>query len=208
MDSLLNEVNDLEKGKIRKLVDQRMLEFKKMGKKDPDQIFCELCFCLLTANYDAAKAINIQNKIGGGFCDLPEGEVPKMLKKLRYRFPNVRAKYIVESRNRKDELIKLLKSKKSDNEKREWIVKNIKGLVFKEASHFLRNIGYLNCASIDFHIVDILVDNKVIKKPKTITPKIYLEIEKALIRIANKLQLNLAELDLYLWYLETGKILK
>lgn len=38
--------------------------------------------------------------------------------------------------------------------------------------------------------------------------KKYLEIEDLLRKITKKLNLNLAELDLYLWYLETGKILK
>ena len=68
MDLLQDQVQALKSGKIKKLIDQRMSEFNKMGNKSPDQIFCELCFCLLTANYDAAKAINIQNKIGVGFC--------------------------------------------------------------------------------------------------------------------------------------------
>jgi N-glycosylase/DNA lyase len=36
----------------------------------------------------------------------------------------------------------------------------------------------------------------------------YLEIENFLMKIAKKLNLSLAELDLYLWYIETGKILK
>ena len=38
--------------------------------------------------------------------------------------------------------------------------------------------------------------------------KKYLEIEGLLRKIAGKTGLTLGELDLYLWYLETGKILK
>jgi len=49
---------------------------------------------------------------------------------------------------------------------------------------------------------------KLIKRPKTITPKKYLEIEEVLRKLGKKVKLNLAELDLYLWYLETGKVLK
>ncbi|MFX1600424.1 MAG: N-glycosylase, partial [Promethearchaeota archaeon] len=79
---------------------------------------------------------------------------------------------------------------------------------YKEASHFLRNIGYSNYAIIDFHIIDLLVQYNLIEKPKTLTKTKYLKIEQVLKGIANKLNLNLAELDLYLWYLETGKILK
>ena len=91
---------------------------------------------------------------------------------------------------------------------REWIVKNVRGLGYKEASHFLRNIGFDDYAIIDFHIVDILTDHKIIKKPKTLTKGKYLEIEDLLRNLANKTGLTLAELDLYLWYMETGKILK
>ncbi|MEM2975891.1 MAG: N-glycosylase, partial [Candidatus Bathyarchaeia archaeon] len=91
---------------------------------------------------------------------------------------------------------------------REWLVKNIKGIGYKEASHFLRNIGFTNLAIIDFHILNILTRHKLIKKPKTLTRKNYLEIEQTLKNIAEKLNLTLAELDLYLWYIETNKILK
>jgi len=88
-------------------------------------------------------------------------------------------------------------------------VKNIKGLGFKEASHFLRNIGFKNLAIIDFHIVDLLIKHKLIdKKPKSLSKSKYLEIEEKLKKIANELNLSLGELDLYLWYMETGKILK
>jgi N-glycosylase/DNA lyase len=91
---------------------------------------------------------------------------------------------------------------------REWIVNNVKGLGYKEASHFLRNIGFDDYAIIDFHIVDVLVNHKLIEKPKTITKRKYLEIEEILKNIAKETNLTLAELDLYLWYMETGKILK
>ena len=97
---------------------------------------------------------------------------------------------------------------KDEFEIREWIVKNVKGLGYKEASHFLRNIGYKNLAIIDFHIIDVLVKNKIIKRPKTLTKKKYLEIENKLRTIAKKAKMTLAELDLYLWYMETRKVLK
>ena len=49
---------------------------------------------------------------------------------------------------------------------------------------------------------------KLIKRPKTLNRARYLEIEKVLENIAQKTKLTLDELDLYLWFLETGKILK
>ena len=65
-------------------------------------------------------------------------------------------------------------------------MKNIKGVGMKESSHFLRNIGFRGVAIIDFHIVDLLVAEGLIEKPKTITPKIYLEIEDVLKNLAKK----------------------
>ena len=89
-----------------------------------------------------------------------------------------------------------------------WLAKNIKGLGMKEASHFLRNIGYKNVAIIDFHILDLLARYGLIEKPKTMTPKKYIEIENELKKISEKTGINLGELDLYLWYKETGKDLE
>ena len=93
-------------------------------------------------------------------------------------------------------------------QRRRWLVDNIKGLGYKEASHFLRNIGYDDYAIIDTHILDILARYRIIKQPKTLTKKNYLKIEGHLQKIARQTKLTLAELDLYLWFLETGKILK
>lgn len=78
----------------------------------------------------------------------------------------------------------------------------------KESSHFLRNIGYFDVAIIDKHIINLLVSEELIEKPKTISVKKYLDIEKLLRELAYKTELTLGELDLYLWSEETGKILK
>ena len=48
-------------------------------------------------------------------------------------------------------------------EKREWVVKNVKGLRYKEDSHFLRNIDYKNIAIIDFHILGLFLKNGLIR---------------------------------------------
>jgi N-glycosylase/DNA lyase len=198
VNNLLKLVGNLQKSEIKKLVDKKTGEFKELGKKSNDELFKELCFCLMTANFSAQRAIDIQNAIGDGFLNLPENDLAKKLKVLGHRFPNARAKYIAEARRHKNNL-------KTD---RQWLVRNIKGLGHKEASHFLRNTGRKDCAIIDFHIIDILTRHNIIQKPKTLTPARYLKIENRLKELADKLNINLAELDLYLWYLETGKVLK
>ncbi len=208
MEDLIKKINGLLASPIKKEVDKRIKELRQIRKNKNNVIFKELCFCLLTANFDAARAIKIQDEIDDGFLHLSQSDLAKKLKELGYRFPNIRSKYIVEARIHKNELIRLLKSDHAEDYLRERLVKNIKGLGFKEASHFLRNIGCTECAILDFHIIDILVQHKITKKPKSITPKIYLVIEKRLKRLGKLLSLNMAELDFYLWYLETGKVLK
>ncbi|HIH52446.1 MAG TPA: N-glycosylase/DNA lyase [Nanoarchaeota archaeon] len=210
MKKLIKEIENLRNSKIKKEIDMRSKEFEKIGSSGSNEIFKELCFCLMTANFSAQGGIKIQKEIGDEFLTLNEKKLSQKLTSLGHRFPNTRAKYIVESRSKKNDLIELLIKIQDDLILREWIVKNIKGLGMKEASHFLRNIGYKNLAIIDFHIIDLLVKYGLIEKPrnKSLTPKRYLEIENALKKISKKTGLHLGELDLYLWYLETGKILK
>ena len=210
MSELFKKVESLKKSNIKNTIDQRIKEFKEIGKKNSKEIFKELCFCLMTANFNAEKSIKIQNTINNGFLNLPEEELTASLKKLGHRFPNTRAKFIVEARKYKDSIKEILNSFNSETELREFLVKNIKGISYKESSHFLRNIGFENFAIIDFHILDLLAENNLIEKPKSkaLTKNKYIEIENILKDIGKELNLNMAELDLYLWFIETGKILK
>ena len=122
MQDILKKIEELKSSKIKKRIDKRIKEFEHIKK---EELFNELSFCLLTANFDAERAIKIQNEIKDGFLKLTEDELVKKLKQLGYRFPNTRAKYIVEAR------------KHTIKSEREWLVKNIKGIGYKEASHFL-----------------------------------------------------------------------
>ena len=162
----------------------------------------------MTANCGAEKCIEVHERINDGFLTLSQKQLADKFKEFGYRFPNVRSEYILEARDYKKDLENIIKSNEKENELRDWIVKYIKGIGYKEASHFLRNNGYKNYAIVDFHIVDCLVKYTLIEKPKVITKNKYLKIEILLKEIANKVNLSMAELDLYLWYMETGKILK
>lgn len=208
---LLKEIQKLKDSEIKQTIRKRISEFKALGKKSNAFLFSELCFCILTANFNAEKTIKIQNEIKPkGFLHLPEKNLAKKLKLLGHRYPNTRAKYIIEARQFASNIGQLIASQKTEIEAREFFAKNVKGLGYKEASHFLRNIGFENLAIIDFHIVDLLARFHLIKKPesKSMTKKRYLEIESILQRISKRCALNLSELDLYLWFMETGKILK
>jgi N-glycosylase/DNA lyase len=206
MNNLLIEIKKLENTFVKKIVSNKMQEFQSLKKSSNIILFQELCFCLMAANFNAEKSLRIQNALKEELYTLSQEELANKLKELGHRFPNTRAKYIVEARTHN--LRKILDSYNNDLDLRNYFAKNIKGLGLKESSHFLRNIGYENLAIIDFHIIDLLVKSNIIIKPKTITPKIYLEAEDILKKIGKKAKLTLAELDLYLWYIETGKIIK
>jgi N-glycosylase/DNA lyase len=91
---------------------------------------------------------------------------------------------------------------------REELVKKVKGYGYKEASHFLRNIGFENVAIIDRHISRFLFENNLVKPRKTMTKNVYLESEPALENLCQELNLTQGELDLYIFYIKTNKVLK
>ena len=93
---------------------------------------------------------------------------------------------------------------------RTWLVENVKGIGYKEASHFLRNIGFgKDLAILDIHILKNLKKYGVTKDiPKTLTKIKYFEIENKLKIFSEKIRIPMSHLDLLFWSLETGKIFK
>jgi len=135
----------------------------------------------------------------------------KNLLKGNHRFYNARARYIVHTRNYLKKICglnlkKLLNSFKSSLERRKFFAetKDIKGIGYKEASHFLRNIGYSDYAILDKHILDCLKELKII----TEKDKNYIEIEQKMKIFSKKIKIDMDELDLTLWSYKTGEILK
>ncbi len=191
----LPKIEKLRYSEINKVVNSKLKEFE-----NNKNWFSELCFCILTANSKAETAINIQNEIGEDFDKLSFEEIRDCIIKNKHRFHNNKAKYIVETRKFKN--IKEDLENFDEFEKREFLVKNVKGIGYKEASHFLRNVGYKNLAILDRHILALMNEEKPLNKNN------YLEIEKKFNKIAKKLNMNSAELDLYMWYIKTGNILK
>ncbi len=208
MEQLLKTIEEHKRSQLKEIVDDRIKQFERFKTGSIQDIFKELCFCLMTANCAAEKCIEIHKIIDDDFLHYSTIQLSSKFKELGYRFPNIRSQFIIEARNDLENLEKIIINAQNEKRLREGLVKNIKGLGYKEASHFLRNIGYKNLAIIDFHIIDVLEKNGVISKPKTLTKKKYLEIEEILAAMAKKMDLSLSELDLYLWFLETGKVLK
>jgi len=149
---------------------------------------------------------------------LEEGGQPELAKALTgvHRYPNARSRYIVASRQFLREhcgmkLRKKLESFDCHYERRDWLVKEkgIKGLGYKEASHFLRNVGFSGYAILDKHVLRCLHELKIIEEPKPPnTRSRYLTVEEKLKQLAKTARIDFDELDLVLWSMKTGEILK
>ena len=193
------------------------MELREVNKNDDERLFEELCFCIFTANTSAEMGLKAVDAVRDL---LMNGKTEEMTKKLEgiYRFNNLRPSYIVHTREYlKNEIDFKLKNKiesMKDNldELRNFFAFNpgIKGLSYKEASHFLRNIGFNGYAILDKHITNSLIEFNVIDKDikLPLTLKTYPEIEKKMKLFSNEIEIPMDELDLLLWSRRNGKILK
>ena len=199
-------------GPVKDMVDKRQREFSDMQKKKDPAWFSELCFCILTANSKAKTAIQIQEELGfNGFCTLSRPDLAACIRKHGHRFHNNKSGFITGARKHKDIKRKVHAQVREGGQlqAREWLVANIKGIGYKEASHFLRNVGFTELAILDRHILNILHSEGIIEsRPKTLSKKTYLDIESRMEKVADRHSLCQSELDMYMWYMKTGEILK
>jgi len=208
MNELLSKVKELESSQINEVVERRLAEFASFRTKSNDEWFSELCFCILTANAKQKTGAAIQSQINAeGFKTLSQETLTNLIKLNKHRFHNTKANYIVHARKFADNLKQNL-LEQTEHVAREWLVENINGIGMKEASHFLRNTGSQSLAILDRHILNILAEHKLIVKPKTLTPQKYKEIEQVFTNMASTLRISPAKLDLILWYMQTGEVLK
>ena len=211
MDALIAQVRSLvEDSTVSSLIEERMVSFAQVRDDSDERLFLELCFCLLTANFQSEKSMIIHDAIGRGFVTHSERALAKRLRSLGYRFPNVRARFIVEARAHIPRLRDVVYGEGFDDaQRREWLATNVKGLGLKEASHYLRNVGVPSFPIVDRHIVAILAERGLISDPeRPITKKRYVQIEAVMDALARGTGLDHGRLDFYVWYLKTGRVLK
>jgi N-glycosylase/DNA lyase len=197
--------------------DNNKMELRQVNKNDDERLFEELCFCIFTANTSAEMGMKAVDAVRDLLID---GTAEEMTKKLEgiYRFNNLRPQYIIHTRNflkkglnfkLKDKIEEL---KQNSEELRNFFAINegIKGLSYKEASHFLRNIGLNGYAILDKHIFNSLIEFNVIDKDTKLplNTKSYPEVEKKMKIFSNEIEIPMDELDLLLWSRRNGKILK
>jgi N-glycosylase/DNA lyase len=202
-------------GEKRDAIQTRLKEFREILNRNDNDVFAELCFCLLTPQSSAKTCWAAVSRLRERSL-LLKGEAKEIQPQLNdVRFGDSKAKYIVEARATFTKGGKLylkshLSSFTNPFELREWMVENVKGLGYKEASHFLRNVGLgEEFAILDRHILRNLKRLEVIPEvPVSITKKRYLEVEEKLRRFSREIGIPLADLDLLFWSRETGWIFK
>jgi N-glycosylase/DNA lyase len=139
-------------------------------------------------------------------------EINKELQKVRFK--NKKAEYLYQARRnffkKENSIYENIKKIKSPLELREYLVGNIKGIGYKESSHFLRNIGMgKNIAILDRHIIRNLIELGILQEyPKNLSEKKYEEIEKKMKELSKDIDIPMDTLDLVFWAKETGEVFK
>ena len=197
------------------LIKQRMREFKRVYDQGDEAIFAELCFCIFTAGASARMGLACIDAIEDIILTGTAVELEARIER-KHRYPQARAEYIVHTRDylQKEwdfQIRNLIESFEDKVALRDFFATNkgIKGLGYKEASHFLRNIGFRGYAILDRHILRSLYEFGVIDSPKPPTSrKRYLEVEAKMKDFAEEIDMDFDDLDLLLWSDKTGEILK
>jgi len=191
------------------LIRTRLSEFSSVP---PEEYFYELAYCLLTPQSSAAHAEQtIALLRAAGFLTQSLNPEPILRQKGNYiRFHRTKSKYLVLMKNQFPVIAEKLAEPLTASDLREWLVTQVIGLGYKEATHFLRNIGKNHrLAILDRHILRSLKDLGVIPSiPKSMNKRQYHQIEQRFLVFADNIGIVLDELDLVLWSMETGEVRK
>ena len=202
----------------RKEIRSRLREFRDVWKTaSDDRLWEEMVFCIFTAGASAKMGLRSIEALRSLLHSGAHHEMSTALIAAgAHRFPNARPAYVVVTRDYLRESFSMrlrdrLQSFRDPIQRRDWLAQDprVKGLGYKEASHFLRNIGFKGYGILDKHIVRSLNELGVIDSPKPPTSRVrYLETEKRMWQFATRTGINFDELDLLLWSMKTGEILK
>jgi N-glycosylase/DNA lyase len=200
----------------RRDIRARLAEFEEVRRTATDErLWEELVFCIFTAGASARMGLGSVEAVRHLLACGTHEELAAALQS-RHRYPNSRSGYIVVTRaylegDCRMRLRERLENFEDSTERRDWLARTreIKGLGYKESSHFLRNVGYRGYAILDKHILRCLAEVGVLDSPQPPSTRArYLSTEDRLRRFADDLGVDFDELDLVLWSMKTGEILK
>ena len=200
----------------RNQIADRLEEFDGVWRSEnDDRVWEEMVYCFFTGGCSAKMGLRSVEAVRPL---LRTGSQPEMATALTgvHRYPNARSRYVAASREFLEgdcsfRIKDRLQSFECRLTRRDWLVKEkgIKGLGYKEASHFLRNVGFRGYAILDKHVLNCLAELKIIDDPKPpSTRSKYLTVEEKLRQFASEIDIDFDEMDLVLWSIKTGEILK
>jgi len=139
---------------------------------------------------------------------LSEKQIASVLKS-RTRFHNNKARYIKKAIKQWPVILEKIEVLMAI-ELRNWMAENVDGIGYKEAGHFIRNIGKSDnkVAILDRHILRNLCALNVISNEKLKGKKNYFEVEDKFIDFSSKIGIPIDELDLLFWSRENGEVFK
>jgi N-glycosylase/DNA lyase len=200
----------------RRDIRARLAEFEEVRRNGTDErLWEELVFCIFTAGASARMGLGSVEAVRHLLACGTHEELAAALQS-KHRYPNSRSGYIVVTRAYLERDCRMRLRERLENfedpiERRDWLARTreIKGLGYKESSHFLRNVGYRGYAILDKHILRCLAEVGVLDSPQPPSTRArYLSTEERLRRFADDLGVDFDELDLVLWSMKTGEILK
>lgn len=181
-----------------------------------EQVLKNMLFCVCTPQTDAHKGwlaagLITNHKV---YLDPDEEIIGDLMKSAGVRFHKTKARSAAKMMHdfwpNTSGKIRSLINEGDIIHTRNFLAKKIKGWGLKEASHFLRNVGYgEHVAILDRHILRRLVDQEVIPEvPKVLDLKTYLDIEQKMLRFAKDVDIPMEALDLLFWYQSKGEFFK
>ncbi len=188
---------------------QRLEEFRHV---DTSEYFYEMVYCLMTPQTSAESAGMVVDELKKSSFHLhPVDPEPFLRNRSTYiRFHKTKSEHLVRLKGDFPRVLSFIARDTAPAELREWLVRNVRGLGYKEATHFLRNVGRNGgLAILDRHILRNLKRYGAIRSiPKSLSKTQYLAIERRFVRFAHQVGIPVDELDLLFWSMETGVIRK
>jgi N-glycosylase/DNA lyase len=211
MDELLETYSN-----VKEKIEEKYEIFQELWDKGTDEdLFAEMIFCICTPQSSAKAGWKAATKIlNDDLFEADEFILQDVLGTSGVRFKKNKVKYIIHNRPKfypgtKMKLASILAA--DPMTARDHLVKAVKGWGMKEASHFMRNIGFGDKLCIlDRHILRCLVEFEVIDSiPNGIDRATYLQIEEEMKHFSKEVQIPLFALDFVFWAREhKGEIFK
>jgi len=214
---------DLEKHYLenREEIESRLKEFIGLRKASDERLFQELSFVIFSSQSSAENSWNAAQRLGEkGLLEKDKESIAKVLRQKEIQYEERKADYIITNREKLSQPtfndpstdLKLKEKIRPENleKTRKWFTETIKGLSWKGASHFLRNIGYGDSFAIfSSHTTSILFDLDVIKASEPPrNEEEYLEMEENVQEFSKEIDIDIQALDLVLWSMRTGEVFK